>query len=85
MGSEGPFPFPKTKFDIAQTREILRDPGLIYSTLGYVGHMWELYACWTWIMVFSGTVIHESHSNFNLPAFAAFSVIAVGSVGCLTG
>ena len=29
-----------------------RDPALRLANLGYLGHMWELYAMWTWLAVF---------------------------------
>ena len=34
-------------------RRILSIRGARLATLGYLGHMWELYAMWTWIAVFA--------------------------------
>ena len=30
-------------------RELVRSRGVVLASLGYFGHMWELYAMWTWI------------------------------------
>ena len=36
----------------AAARAIIRDRPLGLVTLGYLGHMWELYALWAWLAVF---------------------------------
>ena len=45
----GPKHAPAAKFDPRAALDIVRDRGVRLTTLGYLGHMWELYAGWTWI------------------------------------
>jgi hypothetical protein len=44
--------------------------------------MWELYAMWSWFLVFAADELFESSTA---AAFATFAVIAVGAVGCWAG
>jgi len=53
------------------------------ANLGYFGHMWELYAMWTWIPFMIRASLSLRKSN---PAFAeigTFLVIGFGAAGCI--
>jgi MFS family permease len=77
---EGPYPFPRAGFDPRQVGRVLRNRGVRLASLGYFGHMWELFAMWAWILLF----LRDGHgTNGTAAAYAAFAVIAVGGVSCV--
>jgi MFS family permease len=78
----GPFPFPRATFDPHQVRRVFANRGVRLSSLGYFGHMWELYAMWSWFLVFADARLFASRSD---AAFATFAVIGIGGIGCWAG
>lgn len=50
------------------------------SVLGYFGHMWELYTLWVLVPLILATRFEGTQLSI-----AAFSVIGVGSLGCILG
>src|SRR5438067_1089554 len=59
----GPYPFPRAVFDPHQARRVLANRGVRLSSLGYFGHMWELYAMWSWFLVFADARLFGSRSD----------------------
>jgi MFS family permease len=77
---EGPHPFPRAPFDPRQLRLVLRNRGVRLASLGYFGHMWELYAMWAWFLIF----FRDGHgSGAEAAAYATFAAIGIGGVGCV--
>ena len=84
--SEGPFPFPRAEFDLRQVGLVFTNRGVRLASLGYFGHMWELYAMWAWFLVFfSESSAYQGTSGGSLSAYATFAVIGIGGLGCWVG
>jgi len=79
---QGPYPFPRAVFDPHQARRVLSNRGVRLASLGYFGHMWELYAMWSWFLVFAADQLFASETA---AALTTFGVIAVGAIGCWAG
>lgn len=83
----GPLATKAPPFRPAQAWRVLTARGPALATLGYLGHMWELYAMWTWFALFYGGVL----SGAGAPdatrgaALATFSVVGLGALGCVVG
>ena len=56
------------------------------ANLGYLGHMWELYAMWAWIGAFFRASLHaQGIDQPGLAPAATFLVIAAGALGAMLG
>jgi MFS family permease len=86
---DGPFAAPLPPFSWSAAPQLLRDRAVLLANLGYLGHMWELYAMWTWMAAFvTASEISRQGSGGDVQAVAAlvtFGVVGIGAVGCWLG
>lgn len=80
---EGPYRSPSPHFDWKHVGAILRQRSVALANIGYLGHMWELYAMWAWIPVFLLVSFETSGISPQWASAAAFAVIGVGGLGSL--
>ena len=87
--NEGPYAAPSPPFSLAAAPRILRDRAVALANLGYLGHMWELYAMWTWMAVFVTASEHARRGPqadvTALAALVTFAVVGSGAFGCWLG
>jgi len=86
---DGPFAAPSPPFSWSAAPRILRDRAVLLANLGYLGHMWELYAMWTWMAVFVAASERlrrgASADTTTLAALVTFAVVGSGAIGCWLG
>jgi MFS family permease len=82
----GPAAVASPPLDIgAAARALTRQRPLRLATLGYLGHMWELYALWSWLAVFFVAARGRADPGALETGTVAFFAIGVaGLVGAVT-
>ena len=81
----GPFRKRNQSPDFGALFKVFRDKNLSKAAMGYFGHMWELYAFWTFVpamLIHLATAYQDS--GLNVPLLS-FLIIALGSLSCVAG
>ena len=85
----GPRHAPAPAFRPADALRLWRNRGTRLATLGYLGHMWELYAMWAWVGAYRAASFAVWRGDAaateagRAAASATFAVIAAGAAGCV--
>jgi MFS family permease len=84
---DGPYPFARRPFSWRLVGAVVRHPPTRLAIGGYLGHMWELYAMWTYVAVFFFDVLSLRGSTADAASrgsgLVGFAVIGVGAAGCV--
>ncbi len=81
---DGPHNFQSQRFSWGLVGAVLHEPNVRRATLGYLGHMWELYAFWAWIPSFlAAAAAHREHPG-SIGVWP-FLIVAIGAIGAVAG
>ncbi|RJG04436.1 MFS transporter [Noviherbaspirillum sedimenti] len=84
--NEGPYPFPRAPFNPGRVKQVFFNRGIVLASIGYFGHMWELYAMWAWFLTFARMALElQQIGSPAMASYLTFAVIAVGAIGCVAG
>ncbi|MBZ9767006.1 MFS transporter [Mesorhizobium sp. CA6] len=86
FAKEGPYPFGKAIFEPSRIGQVFREKPLLLVNLGYLGHMWELYAMWAWLLAYTRAAFEaQAIGTAAAASLSTFLVVASGILGCLLG
>ena len=81
---DGPHLRPGARFDPTAFAAIFRSTDFRASSFGYFGHMWELYALWTFVPVYLSAQAGAEGITSSVSLWC-FVIIGAGAIGCVAG
>lgn len=81
---DGPHRKAGVKFEWNAISKIFAFPKFRAAAFGYFGHMWELYAFWTFVPFI--LITYNDLNQTDLPvSLLSFAIIAIGTLSCIIG
>lgn len=81
---DGPYRKKSGAFKWNAIATIFQSKKLRQASLGYFGHMWELYTFWGFVPVMLALYASKNNVPFNIPLLS-FSIISCGCLSCVLG
>ncbi|MBQ0786401.1 MAG: MFS transporter, partial [Oceanihabitans sp.] len=80
---DGPYRKPSQKTDLSVFLGVFKNREFRAVSFGYFGHMWELYAFWTFVPIMLQKYSAEHDLvQFNIPVLS-FTIIGIGGLACI--
>lgn len=80
----GPYRKRSGSFQWNAFTEIFRSKKMRQASLGYFGHMWELYTYWAFVPVMIALYAKNNSAELNV-SLLSFMIIGCGSISCIAG
>jgi len=80
---DGPYRKSSQHIQLSAFSNVFKNANFRAPAFGYFGHMWELYAFWTFVPLILQTYANmHSDSSLNIPMLS-FSIIGIGGLACI--